>query len=207
MRFLPANLLAGPLVLTGAFLLVDLRVITNRVADGPWTVRLVAAAPSGWLGDSWGWGGLSMLAAGLLAALLGTALVKVRWGTAVRYGAFSSAAGVLALAGALSMWRSFNHITDFTAGGVQWRFLAVQRTHWANDVTTALLAVAALACFALSFGRRPASDVEDAAARQARRKRVPDKAAPSATTSNTMPAGVATQRRSPASTRPPGPGA
>lgn len=205
-RFLPADLLAWPAVLLGAVLLLDVRWYANRVADGPWTVRLLVASPSGWLDSPKGWIGLAVLAAGVVLRLLAKRRADPhRWGTAVRYPAFAAAALVLAAGVLLSMWRAFGHVTDVAAGGATWRFLAVQRTHWGNDLTTVLLALAAAACLALSFGRRRWDDFEAWRARHDARERVPASTIASASTSSTMPTGVATHRRSSGVLRPPGP--
>lgn len=207
MRFLPADLLGAPLVIAGTILLLGVRAYTNRVADGPWTVRLVIQGPSAWFEGVFGWVGLGLLAIGVFLSIFALRRADPhRWGTAVRYPAFAWAALLLAIGVVLSMWRAFDHVTDVAAGAAQWRFLAVQRTHWANDLTTVLLAVAALACFALSFGRRRWSDFEAHDARQATRERVPATTAASARMSSTMPTGVAIHRRSSGGTRPPGPG-
>lgn len=206
-RFLPADVLGTPLVVAGVALLCGVRAYTNRVADGPWTVRLVIRGPSAWFDGALGWVGLGLLAAGVFLSVFALRRADPRrWGAAVRYPAFAWASLLLALGTLLSMWRAFGHVTDVAAGGAQWRFLAVPRTHWANDLTTVLLAVAALACFALSFGRRRWSDFEAFDARQDTRERVPATTTASASTSSTTPTGVATQRRSSGATRPPGPG-
>lgn len=207
MRFLPADLLGAPLVVLGAILLCGIRAYTNRVADGPWTVRLVIRGPSAWFDGVLGWLGLGVLALGVLLAVFAVRRCDPhRWGTVVRYPAFSTAALLLAVGAVLSMWRAFDHVTDVAAGGAQWRFLAVQRTHWGNDLTTVTLALAALVCFALSFGRRRWSDFEDFDARQETRERVPATTAASARMSSTTPTGVTSQMRSPGGMRPPDPG-
>ena len=206
-RFLPADLLGAPLVVVGAILLCGVRAYTNRVADGPWTVRLVIRGPSAWFDGAAGWVGLGVLAVGVFLTVFALRRSDPhRWGTAVRYPAFSAAAFLLAIGVVLSLWRAFGHVTDVASGGAQWRFLAVPRTHWGNDLTTILLAVAAVACFALSFGRRRWSDFEAFDARQETRERVPATTAASARMSSTMPTGVATQMRSSGGMRPPGPG-
>ena len=208
LRFLPADLLGPPLVIIGAILLFGVRAYTNRVADGPWTVRLVIRGPSAWFDQgALGWAGLALLAIGVFLTIFAQRRTDPhRWGTAVRYPAFTSAALLLAAGVVLSMWRAYGHVTDVAAGSAQWRFLAVQRTHLGNDLTTILLAVGALACFALSFGRRRLSDFEAFDARQATRERVPATTAASARMSSTMPTGVAIHNPSSGGTRPPGPG-
>lgn len=208
MRFLPADLLGLPLIVTGTILLTGVRAITNRVADGPWTVRLIVESPSGWFSGILGWVGLAVLVTGVFIAFFAKRRSDPhRWGTAVRYPAFAGAAGLLTLGVVLSMWRAFGHVTDLASGGAEWRFLAVQRTHWANDATTILLTLAALACFVLSFGRRRWSDFEAYDARQTTLDRVPATTAASARMTSTMPTGVATHRRSFGGSKPPGPGA
>jgi hypothetical protein len=203
-RFLPADLLGWPLIVTGTILLTGVRTFTNRVADGPWTVRLLVESPSGWFSGVLGWVGLGLLAVGVFLAFFAKRRSDPhRWGTAVRYPAFAGAAAILAAGAVLSMWRAFGHVTDIASGGAEWRFLAVQRTHWANDLTTVLFALAAAACFALSFGPRRWSDFEAFDARQTTLDRVPATMAASARMSSTMPTGVATHRRSSGGTRPP----
>lgn len=206
-RFLPADLLGPPLVVIGCILLFGVRAYTNRVADGPWTVRLVIRGPSAWFDQgAYGWIGLALLAAGLFLTVFSLRRADPhRWGTAVRYPAFVSAALLLSAGVVLSMWRAYGHVTDVAAGGAQWRFLAVPRTHWGNDLTTIVLAVAAVVCLVLSFGRRRWSDFEAFDARQTTRDRVPATTAASARMSSTMPTGVATQMRSSGGSRPPGP--
>jgi len=207
-RFLPADLLGWPLIVTGTILLIGARAIANRVADGTWTIRLIVESPSGWFSGVLGWIGLALLGVGVFLAFFAKRRSDPHhWGTAVRYPAFAGAAGLLAIGVLLSMWRAFGHVTDLASGGAEWRFLAVQRTHWANDLTTILLAVAALACFVLSFGRRRWSDFEAYDARQATLDRVPATTAASARMTSTMPTGVAIHRRSFGGTKPPGPGA
>lgn len=206
-RFLPADLTAWPAIAVGAFLLLDAGYYANRVADGPWTVRLLVASPSGWLDEWEGWLGLALLALGVALHYLAKRRADPhRWGTAVRYPAFAAAGTILAAGALLSMWRAYGHVTDLASGGAEWRFLAVQRTHWANDLTTVLLAFAAAGCLALSFGRRRWSDFEAWRARQDSRERVPASTIASASTSTTMPTGVASHRRSSGTARPPGPG-
>lgn len=206
-RFLPADLLATPALLAGSLLLLGVRPFANRVADGTWTVRLIVASPAGWL-DGWtDWVGLAVLALGVLLRYAAKRRADPhRWGTAVRYPAFGAAAALLALGALLSMWRAFGHVTDLASGGAEWRFLAVPRTHWGNDLTTVVLVVASAAAFALSFGRKRWSDFEAFAARHAARERVPASKAAKASTRSTMPAGVATHSRSSGAAKPPGRG-
>lgn len=206
-RFLPADLLAAPALLAGAFLLLDAGYYANRVADGTWTVRLIVASPAGWLDEWTGWLGLALLVVGVLLHYLSKRRADPhRWGTAVRYPAFAAAAVLLALGALLSMWRAFGHVTDLASGGAEWRFLALPRTHWGNDLTTVLLALAAAVAFVFSFGRKRWSDFEAFKARQATRERVPASSAASASTTSTMPTGVAIHSRSSGAVKPPGRG-
>lgn len=210
-RWLPGDLLATPLMAVGTWLLAGIDVVTNRVADGPWTVRVLLANPLDWLTVPRGWAGLALLAAGVVLAVLGRRLGKPgRWGCAVRFVPYRIAALALLAAAALSLWSLSQHVTDLGSGGAQWRFTAEARTRWINDLTTVLLGAGALACFVLSFGRVRPVDAEaqqrhdrpvpaDAGAQvpaQATRERVPTTTAASASTSSTMPRGVATKRRS-----------
>lgn len=202
MRWLPGDLLGLPVLLTGLGFLVGLDVVTNRVADGPWTVRVLLASPARWLAQPLGWIGLALVLMGATLSILARQLADpYRWGTAVRYWPFRVAAWALLLGAVLSMWLLSDHVTDPSSGGLEWRFVARPRTRWGNDLTTIVLAVAALACLVLSFGRRRLRDFE--AADQARRERVPSTTAAKARTSSTMPAGVTTQSRSVTSASPP----
>lgn len=206
-RFLPADLLAWPAIVVGAFLLLDAGLYWNRVADGPWTVRLLVGSPGRWLDEWHGWVGLLVLAVGVALHYFAKRRADPhKWGTAVRYPAFAAAGMILLVGVVLSMWRAFGHVTDVAPGGFEWRFHAVQRTHWGNDLTTVVLALASLAGLVASFGRSRLEDFDAWAARQATRERVPATTAASASTSTTMPTGVATHKRSRGASRPPRPG-
>ena len=205
-RWLPGDLTALPVLLTGLWLLVGLDVVTNRVADGPFTVRVLLASPLDWFTAWTGWLGLGLVAAGVTLGILARRLGQTyRRLVAVRFLPYRVAFLLLAAATALSLWSLSNHITDVSSGGAQWRFVAEARTRWINDVTTILLGLGAVAMLALSFGRVRLVDhevddevtvVPPPAPRQAQRERVPTTTAPSASTSSTMPRGVATKRRS-----------
>lgn len=197
LRWLPADLLAWPLALVGLALLTGLDWVTNRVADGPWTVRLLVVHPLHWLTRPLGWVGVLALALGVLAAWLANRLaVPGRWGTAMRYWPYRLATLVLLAGVLLSSWRLYGHVSDVADGGAQWRFFAAPRTRLPNDITTVVLALAAAACFLLSFGRagRPA---------YAKRERVPTTTRASVTRTTPMPVGVASQMRSRAAARTP----
>lgn len=196
-RYLPADLASWPLVLLGLALLSKLRVISNVVAGGPRTVRIVMSAPDGWLQDGWSWFGFLLLAAGVaLVTYSARRPDPHRRGTAVRYPAFSAAALLLALCTLLSGWDAFGHVADVGTGGAQWRFQVQERTSLANDVTTFVLGLLALGCYAMSFGPNRWADFEAYAARQATRDRVPASTADMASTSSTSADGVATHTRS-----------
>ena len=214
-RWLPGDLLAAPAMAVGAWLLAGVRVLTNRVADGPTTVRVLVASPREWLSGPLGWVGLGLLAAGLALGFLARRLADPgRWGTAVRFLPYRAASFLLLAAAALSLWELSSHVSDLGSGGAQWRFLAEPRVRWVNDVTTILLAAASAATLALSFGRVRAVDFEARPRRvgkppaaappaQASRDRVPTTTAASASSRSTMPTGVATKSRSGGASRRP----
>ena len=205
-RWLPGDLTALPLMAAGVWLLVGLELVTNRVADGPFTVRVLVGHPLDWLAAWTGWLGLGLIALGGVAGLLARRLGQTyRRATAVRFLPYRVAFLLLAAATALSLWELSSHVTDASSGGLQWRFVAEARTRWINDVTTIGLGAGAVAMLGLSFGRVRLVDheldedvtvVPPPAPRQAQRERVPTTTAPSASTSSTRPRGVATKRRS-----------
>jgi hypothetical protein len=154
--WLPAHLLWAPLLVPGFWLLVGR---ARKVATGSneWSVQAILLAPNGWFDPLWrGLTGAALVAGGL------TLWIVARWRprplrvplTVARFPLFALASFLLALLAILATWHIDFASTVISGGadGLAWRFVASLRTSWLDRATGITAGLAALACYAFSYG-------------------------------------------------------